>query len=252
MTEAWQNAIVVGASSGIGEAIARRLARGGSQVALVARREQRLTSLVREIDEAAVTGRALAYPHDVRDTARVGDLFQRIVTDLGGLDLVVYAAGVMPRPGPDEYPTNADVEAIDTNFAGAVVWLNEAAGRFTRAGEGTIIGMSSVAGDRGRAGNPVYNASKAALDSYLESLRNRLARRGVSVLTAKPGYVRTPLIEGADLPRFLPVISPDTAAEQVLGAAQAGKRVAYIPRWWRWIMLVVRLVPAPVFERLNL
>jgi short-subunit dehydrogenase len=244
----WKRALVVGASSGLGEAVARRLAREGATVALVARREQELDRVRQEIN-AGGEGRALVFPADARETERAGPLFQEIAAALGGLDLVVYAAGILPRTGLDQYDTASDVDVIDTNFAGAVAWLNEAADRFARAGGGTIIGISSVAGDRGRRGNPVYNASKAALNSYLESLRNRLSRRGVTVLTVKPGYVRTQMIDRPDVPGFVPTVSPDEAAAQMLDAAGAGKRVIYVPGWWRWIMAVVKAIPAPLFER---
>lgn len=218
---------------------------------MVARRLDALDAIAAHINRTG-PGQASTYAHDVREVERVDALFQEITTALGGLDLVVYSAGVMPPIGPQEFPTPVDVATIDTNFTGAVAWLNQAAGRFARAESGTIIGISSVAGDRGRVGSPVYNASKAALDSYLESLRNRLARKGVTVLTAKPGYVRTAMIAESQLPPLVPVATPDDAARQILGAAAARRRVAYIPGWWRVIMLAVRAIPAPIFERLNL
>lgn len=242
---------MIGASAGIGEAIARQLAAAGAEVALVARRLDALDAIAADINRTG-PGQASTYAHDVRDVESVEALFQEITTALGGLDLVVYSAGVMPPIGPQEFPTPVDAVTIDTNFTGAVAWLNQAAGRFAAAETGTIIGISSVAGDRGRVGSPVYNASKAALDSYLESLRNRLGRKGVTVLTAKPGYVRTAMIAEAELPPLIPVATPDDAARQILGAAAAGRRVAYIPGWWRVVMLAVRAIPAPIFERLNL
>jgi decaprenylphospho-beta-D-erythro-pentofuranosid-2-ulose 2-reductase len=251
MAKRWDRALVIGASSGIGEAIARKLAAEGVKVALVARRGEVLTRICDEINCAAGTDRAVAFVHDVRHTDAAACCFQKIATTLGGLDLVVYAAGVLPKVGPDEYPTTIDINTIATNFAGAVAWLNEAARRFSLTRSGTIVGISSVAGDRGRRGNPVYNATKAALDVYLEALRCRLTVRGVRVLTAKPGLVRTPMLEGARTPFFIPAISPERAADEILTAAAAGRRVAYIPGWWRWISLLVRAVPAPLFERLN-
>ncbi len=242
---------MIGASSGIGEAIARQLTATGSDVAIVARRREALEQIAADINRAG-NGHALPYTYDVHDTGGVEALFQEITVALGGLDLIVYSAGILPRVGPQEFPTATDVTTVETNFTGAIAWMNQAAGRFARARSGTIIGLSSVAGDRGRVGNPVYNASKAALDSYLEALRNRLARHGVTVLTAKPGYVRTSMIEGTPIPPLIPVTTPDEAARQILDAAAAGQRVVYIPGWWRAIMLIIRAIPAPVFERLNI
>jgi NAD(P)-dependent dehydrogenase (short-subunit alcohol dehydrogenase family) len=201
--------------------------------------------------ENALSGtRAPIFVHDVRDATTVADLFQEIATTLGGLDLVIYSAGVMPEIRPGEYPTEVDLNIIQTNLGGAVAWLNAAAARFAIQRGGTIVGISSIAGERGRRGNPVYCASKAALNSYLESLRARLTKDGVRVLTAKPGYVRTPLLGQARTP--LPAITADVAARLILDAAAAGKRELFVPQWWRAIALILRAIPRPVFERLPL
>ncbi|GAC1320523.1 MAG: SDR family NAD(P)-dependent oxidoreductase [Chloroflexota bacterium] len=244
----WQHAIVVGASSGIGEAIARELVGSGCKVALIARRGDVLDRIVAEINQQHSNNRALAFVHDARNTSEAQPLLQQSASSLGGLDLVVYASGIMPAIGIDTYPTQIDVSIVETNFIGAVAWLNAAADRFSRVGEGTIIGISSVAGERGRRGQPIYQASKAAMNSYLESLRTRLGPRGIRVLTAKPGYVRTPLIGDAQLP--LPAISAQEAAHQILSAAASGKRVVFVPGWWRIFALALRSIPAPLYERL--
>src|SRR5690348_14212261 len=148
----WQRAIVVGASSGIGAEIARQLGREGSRVALVARRADELGRVAAAIDGVSAPA-ARVYVHDVTDFDEVPALFQTICRDLDGLDLVVYAAGVMPAIGPSEYAFAKDRPIVDVNLLGAMAWLNEAAARFERAGAGTIVGISSVAGDRGRRGN---------------------------------------------------------------------------------------------------
>ncbi len=238
----WKRAIVVGASSGIGEALARALAHDGSQVALVARREDKLRALASETE-------ARFYVHDVTDTQGVPELFARITQDLGGLDLIIYAAGIMPPVGPSEYDTAKDAGTIAANFTGAVAWLNEAAPRFETAKHGTIVGISSVAGDRGRRGNPVYGATKAAFNAYLESLRNRIERKGAFVVTIKPGPVRTPMTAGLSMPGM---IEADQAAAEILAAAKNKVRVAYVPAKWKLIMGVIRAIPAPIFKYLNI
>src|SRR5579883_2385482 len=181
MTSPFQRALIVGASSGMGAEIARQLAARGCRVALVARRAAELDALVAEIDGDAAAGepRARAYVHDVHCYAEVPALFQNVCRDLGGLDAIFYAAGVMPRVADNEYAFDKDRAMVEVNLLGAIAWLNEAAQRFQAAGAGTIVGISSVSGDRGRRGQPVYCASKAALDAYLEALRNRVGRAGV-------------------------------------------------------------------------
>ena len=245
----WKRAIIVGASSGIGEALARALAADGSQVALVARREEKLRFLASELDALVGAKRSAYYVHDVTDTESVPALFAQITYELGGLDLIIYAAGIMPSVGPGEYDTAKDAATIAANFTGAVAWLNQAAPRFETAKTGTIVGISSVAGDRGRRGNPVYGATKAAFNAYLESLRNRIERKGAFVVTVKPGPVRTPMTEGLKMPGM---IEADQAAAEILLAAKNKVRVAYVPAKWKPIMAVIRVIPAPIFKFLNI
>lgn len=245
---AWSKAIIVGASSGIGEALAQLLTSQGCQVALVARRAE----VLQQVAERLNAGRkdlVRVYPHDVCDTEAVPALFQKITHDLGGLDMIIYAAGVMPAVEPEEYNFEKDRQMLEVNLLGAVAWLNQAAQRFERAKEGTIVGISSVAGERGRKSMPVYCTSKAAFTTYLEALRNRIARYGVKVVTVKPGPVDTPMTQGLKMPLMIPV---EQAAQGILKAAQRGSGNAYVPGIWRWIFLIIRNVPSIIFRKLNL
>ena len=246
MTVPWKTAIVVGASSGIGAELCKQLAAQGCKVGMVARRTEELERLRDVIGH----DNALAYPHDVTCAEEVPALFQHICRDLGGLDLIIYAAGVMPRIAEDEYTFDKDRANIEVNVLGAISWLNEAAQRFGRGREGTIVGISSVAGDRGRKGQPSYCASKAALNTYLESLRNRVGRHAVSVVTIKPGPVDTPMTKGLD--KLPMLISAHEAAKQIIDAAARRKHTAYIPSKWRPIMFIIRGIPSFVFKKLNI
>jgi short-subunit dehydrogenase len=240
----------VGASSGIGAELGRQLAAAGCDVALVARRREELDALAGHINAAPGHGRASVYPHDVTHYDGVPDLFRTICHDLGGLDLFIYCAGVMPHVAADEYSFGKDRNIIEVNVIGAIAWCNEAAQRFERGGAGTLVGISSVAGDRGRRGNPAYHASKAALDAYLESLRNRLGQFGVQVVTVKPGPVDTPMTRGLDRTPF--IVSVEAAATQTLDAAARGTRHAYVPARWRPIMFLIRNIPSPIFKKLDI
>ncbi|MFQ5436723.1 MAG: SDR family NAD(P)-dependent oxidoreductase [Anaerolineae bacterium] len=241
--EPGKRAIVIGASSGIGAALVKQLAAAGYQVAAVARREEKLNEL------AAAEPNVLPFGHDVTDYTAVPALFQTIVRELSGLDLVAYVAGVQPMVALDEYDFAKDKAMVETNLLGAIAWLNETAVRFQRAGAGQIIGISSIAGDRGRVGSPVYNSSKAGLNTYLEALRNRLTRHGVTVTTIKPGFVDTVLLENA--PKTFWVISPEDAARQILKAAAKERQVAYVPARWGLVGLVIRHIPSFIFRRLS-
>ena len=241
---------MIGASSGIGEALARRLAAEGTRVALVGRREPELRRVMGEINSAAGEDRAAAIAHDVRATAEIPELVQGVARVLGGLDLVIYAAGVMPAVAEDEYDTAKDREMIEVNLVGAVAWLNPVAERMASLGRGTIVGVGSVAGDRGRSGNPVYCTSKAALHAYLVALRNRLARAGVKVVMIKPGFVDTAMTRGKD--GLFWVISTDRAAEIILDKARRGAVTAYVPARWRMVMAIIRSIPSIIFSRLGI
>lgn len=245
----WKTALIVGASSGIGAALARQLGAAGVRVALVARRAAELNALANEINGAAGAPVARAYAHDVTCYDEVAGLFQQICRDGGGMDLVIYAAGVLPVFEDDEYDFAKDRQTVEVNVLGAMAWLNEAAHRFSVARAGTIVGIGSVAGDRGRRKFPSYSASKAALETYLEGLRNRLGRHGVAVVTVKPGTVRTPMT--AHLAKQPLPIDADTAARHIIDAARRRRRLAYVPGKWLPIMAVVRAVPSPVFQKMN-
>jgi NAD(P)-dependent dehydrogenase (short-subunit alcohol dehydrogenase family) len=244
-----RHAIIVGASSGIGAALAKVLGKRGWKVALVARRAEELNELAAAMNRTR-PGSALSFPHDVTQWEAVPALFQEITHRLGGFDLIVYCAGVMTKVAVDEYSTAKDKLTFDVNVLGAMAWLNEAATRMERQESGTIVGIGSVAGDRGRKGQPVYCASKAALHSYLEGLRNRLGHRGVSVITIKPGPVETPMTEGLKMP-FM--ISADEAARQIARVIASGRsRTAYVPIIWWPIMTIIRCIPSFLFRGKNI
>lgn len=241
----WERAIVIGASSGIGAALATALAQRGTRVAAIARRKDALEQVA-----AGGEGRISVHVHDVTDVDEAPLLFDRIVDELGGLDLVVYAAGVMPEVEEGEYDSRKDLATIQTNLAGAVAWLNPAVAYMEARGRGTIAGISSVAGDRGRRGNPVYTASKAGLSAYLEALRNRSTRYGVTVVTIKPGPVETPMTAGTKQPLMIPV---DRCVSRILSVLDSGRSTtAYVPGFWRLIMFVVRSVPSALFRRTHI
>ena len=241
-------AIVVGASSGIGEALARRLAAGGAQVALVARRATELEQVAASIRSAG--GQAQAFVHDAARFDEVPALFEQVTRALGGLDLVAYAAGVMPAVIEGEYSPAKDRAMIEVNLLGAIAWLDQAAARFEAQRSGTLIGISSVSGERGRRNTPGYAASKAGMTAFLEALRNRCSRYGVNVVTVKPGFVDTAMTRGK--PGLFWLISADEAARRTLALAARGSSAAgYVPRRWGLVMLVIRLIPSFVFRRLN-
>jgi short-subunit dehydrogenase len=242
-------AVVVGASSGIGAAIARKLAQEGYMVALLARRQEQLDEMAEKINYLVGEKRAIFYEHDVTDFKHISSMFQTVLRELQTIDVLVYNAGVQPSVGMSEFDAGKDHAMIDVNLKGAVAWLGEAAVLFERMGQGHLVGISSVAGDRGRVANPGYNASKAGLSAYLEGLRNRLTRKGVHVLTVKPGYVDTDLLPPNAGP--FKAVPPEKVAEDVWRAIKWRRQVIYSPWWWRYILLVVQHIPSVIFRRMT-
>jgi short-subunit dehydrogenase len=248
--EPQSKAIVIGASSGIGAALVHELSHQGYLVSALARREAELTRQCEAVNAAVGAERVFPYVHDVTDYEAVPALFQHIVREMGGLDLVIYVAGVQPAVAPGEYNFEKDAAMVRVNLLGAMAWLNETAVRFERAKSGHIVGIGSIAGERGRASAPGYNTSKAALATYLEALRNRLSRHGVTVTTIKPGFVDTVLLENA--PKTFWVISPETAAQKIHSAIKKKKQVAYVPARWWLVGLIIRNIPSFIFRRLSI
>jgi short-subunit dehydrogenase len=164
---------------------------------------------------------------------------------------VVCAVGYLGDQKRAEQDFDEAKKLIDTNFTGCVSILNIVANDFEARKKGFIIGISSVAGDRGRLSNYMYGSAKAAFSTYLSGLRNRLQKSGVHVLTVKPGFVATKMTAGMDLPPLLSS-SPEEVSEDVFRAYKTGKDELYTKWFWKWIMLTIRLIPEKIFKKLRL
>lgn len=241
-------AVVVGASSGVGLALARRLALAGQRVAMLARRPSELDNQAGLIAQATDAERVRAFVHDCGDLESVEPMLERIEAEMGSVDDLYFVAGVMPEVGPEEYSTEKDALQFQVNTLGCVAWCNAMAPRMIERKAGRIVAVTSVAGDRGRSGRPGYCASKAGQDAHLEAIRNRLFQHGIPVTTIRLGQVHTPMTAGLDLKGAL---TADQAAEAIQKARGKG-RVVYVPFKWRIIMGVIKSIPSFVFRRLNI
>jgi decaprenylphospho-beta-D-erythro-pentofuranosid-2-ulose 2-reductase len=246
-----KRAILVGAAGGIGTQLAYRLAREGYVLALLDRSEEPLKKVCNEINQSHGEIRAAYYKHDVTDYKKVPDLFRQVVADLGGIDLFVYVAGVIYFPTMDEFNFEEDYKMVEVNLLGAMAWMSEVAPVFQSMRGGQIVGVSSVAGDRGRVSNPGYNTSKAGFTCYLEALRNRLTRHGVNVITIKPGQVKTGVFNLPNAPKPVLAVTPERAADGIWKAIQKRVQVTYVGGIWRWVMLALTHIPSVIFRRLS-
>ena len=239
--------IVVGATDGLGRALAEAYASRGFWVTLVGRDGAKLDAVVSDLKARFPVATVNGVVCDVADHARVEAAFQDAIAKSSHCDVFVYNAGEM-KPGDGLTSVFADdLPVLEVNVVAAAHWLGLAANYFRAAGKGKLVGISSIAGDRGRKGNVTYCASKAALTAYLEGLRNRLAPFGVQVTTVKPGFVATRMTEGKK--GVFWAAPPDVAARTIADRVARGDEVFYVYRRWALVALVLRLLPRFLFKR---
>ena len=246
MTGHGRAALIIGATSDIGRAIARRLAADGYALQLAGRDPARLE------DEAAdILARSGAPVTTRRCDVLDDDGGAEALTGLDPLpDVAICVVGLLGDQVRSERDGSAAAQVMRTNYVGPALLLGVLAERFAQRGSGILVGVSSVAGERGRAANYVYGSAKAGFSAFLSGLRNRLSASGVHVVTVKPGFVRTRMTAGRDLPALL-TATPDEVARAVARALRTRQEVVYVRRIWRLIMLVVRAVPERVFKRMK-
>lgn len=240
--------LVVGGSSDIARATALAFARNGWNVTLAGRDLDVLTASAADLELRAPGSTVAAARLDILDTAA----FAPFLDALPVLpDAVLSAVGLLgDQTQAERDPAHAE-RILRSNFEGPSLFLGLVAERFEARGAGTIVGISSVAGERGRASNYVYGAAKAGFTAFLSGLRNRLAGRGVQVLTVKPGFVRTRMTEGMKLPRAL-TAEPQELGEAIFRAVARGRDVIYVRPVWRLVMAIIRAIPEPVFKKTKL
>ena len=239
--------LILGGRSDIGLAIAHAFAAGGHPVMLAARGSATLETDLADIAlRHGVT--VTLHDFDALDTAS----HPGFVDGLPSLpEIAVCAVGALGNQAGDEHDPAAAIAVMRANFEGPATILAVLADRFEARGRGTLVGISSVAGERGRATNYIYGAAKAGFTAYLSGLRNRLAKQNVHVLTVLPGFVATRMTAGMDLPAKL-TATPQAVGAAVRRAVETRRNVIYVkPIWWL-VMAVIKAIPEPVFKKLKL
>lgn len=242
-----RSVLILGANSDIARACAHRYAQDGYAIRLAARDTNALASDAADI----------ALRHRVDVTAHAFDAldtpgFAAFVDALPDLpDTVLCAVGFMGDQDESQSDPAAAARVLRSNFEGPALILGLLAERFEARGTGTLIGISSVAGDRGRASNYVYGAAKAGFTAFLSGMRNRFARSKIKVITVKPGFVATRMTEGLDLnPRL--TAQPAEVAEAIFTAQVRGRNVIYVKPIWQLIMTIIRVLPEVVFKKTSM
>jgi short-subunit dehydrogenase len=239
--------IILGAGSDIGSAIANHFARKGYNIQLAARDAEKLKPLQSDIQ--------IRYQVNCSVHSFNADEFQSHADFWHSLsekpDVAIYVIGYMTENEMASNDLNQSLRTINANYTGAVSFLNIVSGNFASRGSGTIVGISSVAGDRGRQSNYIYGSAKAAFSAYLSGLRNKMFHKNVHVLTVKPGFVYTKMTEHLELPKML-TAHPNEVAQAVYKGVVKKKNVVYVKWFWRWIMLVIKLIPEGIFKKLKM
>jgi len=245
MAEVLSPVLIVGARSDIGRALAHAYAAQGCDLILSARPPLDLDADVKDL-KLRHGKEASAAAYDVAKDDP--DVFFKALKVVPGT--VIMVAGLLGDQDVAVADDQAASQILETNFSGPARFLLAAA-RVMSKPDSALIGIASVAGDRGRGSNVVYGSAKAGFAAFLSGLRNRLQPTGVRVLTVKPGFVRTQMTAGMKLPPLL-TAEPEAVAAAVLSAHRRGKDVIYTKRIWWPIMQVIKAIPEPVFKRLKL
>lgn len=239
--------LILGAKSDIAYALAKCAAEQGQELVLAARDESFL--------QAAQADLHLRYHVNVATkTFDATEYFGHAAwykTIKPSPDVVVVAFGYLGSHENAMINWSETEKIIHSNYMGAVSILNIVAAEMAKQKRGVIVGISSVAGDRGRQSNYIYGSAKAGFTEFLSGLRNRFYQDGVHVITVKPGFVRTKMTQGLNLPDAL-TAEPSEVAESILRAIKKKKNVIYVKPLWRWVMLVIIAIPESIFKKLKL
>lgn len=245
-----QSVLVLGGGSDIGLAVVRALVADRTRKVILAAREP--DALAQTCEELRALGaEAHVEPFDAVDTGAHSALIDAVFDEHGDIDLVLFAVGVLGKQADLIEDPAAAADSVHVNFTGATAALLSVADRMRRQGHGTIVVLSSVAGERARRSNFVYGSAKAGLDAFAQGLADELAPSGIDVIVVRPGMVRTKMTEGME---EVPLTTtPEAVADDVVAAIRrGGSRTIWSPSALRVVMTALRLLPRPIFRRLDL
>ena len=242
--------LIIGATSGIASACARSWAEQGDHLYLAARNGERLNTAAQDL-RARGAASVASYTVDVRDRQALEAALDECFDTTAAVDIVLVAHGTLPCQSNCEQNTDQALAEFDNNATATIGLLTLVANRLEAQGSGQLVYISSVAGDRGRPSNYLYGSAKAAVNVFCEGLRGRLFHSGVGVLVVKPGFVTTAMTRDLDLPAAL-TVEPEVVARDILKAIGRRRHNLYTPWFWRWVMLLIRLLPTSLYKRLKL
>lgn len=244
-----KNILIIGATSAIAQSTARLFAKNKAKIYLVGRNRQKIESVKQDLQVHGATELG-DYIFDINNIPQHSHLIYEAEKFLHKIDCVLIAHGTLSDQNSCQRDFDSFQHELCTNFTSVASLLTILANKFESQKSGTIVVISSVAGDRGRKSNYVYGTAKGALTIFLQGLRNRLCASNVNVLTVKPGFTDTPMT--ANMKKGPLWATSDKVAADIYKAIQAKKDVIYTPWFWRYIMLIIRHIPEAIFKKLSL
>jgi short-subunit dehydrogenase len=243
------NILIIGATSVIAQAVARRLAQRGYDIFLCARDPERLNRMVQDL-KIRGAGLVDSFQLDVNDLDAHTSTLNLSIQKMKRIEMALIAHGTLP----DQYACQSDSKLLYsevlTNSISTISLLSIIGEIMEKQGEGHIAVITSVAGDRGRQSNYVYGAAKGMVSIFLQGLRNRLHKSNITVLDIKPGFVDTPMTKKFE--KGLLWSKPETIAKGIIKSIDKKKDIVYLPFYWKYIMLLIRCLPEKIFKQLSL
>lgn len=243
-----KNIVILGATSGIAQAVAKEMLADDVVFHLVARNKEKLNIVVADL-VARGCNRAESYLLDFNDMSRHAEVVKTISDAADVIDTLFVCFGIMHSQQDCEANVAKAVEQLNSNYTHAVSLLVLFSQSMAKQSSGSIAVVSSVAGDRGRKSNYIYGSAKAGLSIFLEGLRYKLHGQGINVLTIKPGFVDSPMT--ADIDKGALWATTEQVAKHIVKAIRKKKSVIYVPPFWFFIMAIIKLIPAFIFRKLN-
>lgn len=244
-----QRIAIFGAYSAIAEATARRLAAAGGAFFLVGRNAETLERVAADLRVRGASDVAV-FAGDLADADGCRAAVDALFAQFDAVDVALIAHGTLPEQAACEGDLGQTMAALQVNALSPIALLSLLAEKFAQQGEGTLAVITSVAGERGRKSNYVYGAAKGAVSTFVEGLQHRFAGSKVRVIDIRPGFVDTPMTDR--FPKGPLWASPDKVAGDIVRAIERGRRRVYTPWFWRFVMLIIRNVPAFLLHKTNL
>lgn len=243
------NILILGATSAIAKQTTRLFAADEHTLYLVARNEDKLSSMKQDMLVRGAND--VNYESlDLTDETQHEDLIKRATESMGTIDTVLIAYGTLGDQKFSEKNYKNTLKELQINCLSVISLLTILANQLEQQQSGTIAVISSPSGDRGRQSNYVYGTAKGALTIFMQGLRNRLSKSKVHVLTIKPGFVDTPMTK--DFKKGMLWVSPEVISKGIYKAIKKKREVAYLPFFWRYIMLIIKSIPEKIFKYLSL